>query len=56
MLGLPLCVGSIDATFVPAGMIPHAEGNLGDGDKGKGYLYLVAVTHSKRVLCAAWCS
>ena len=50
MLGLPGCIGSIDATFVPWGRVPTSLGNLCAGDKGKGLLYEVIVTHFKEVL------
>ena len=49
-LGLPGCVGSIDAVFVPWDMVPTHLSNLCKGDKGKGLLYETIVTHCKRVI------
>lgn len=49
-MGLPGCVGSIDATFVPCDMLPAEYCNLLKGDKGRGLLFNVVVDHSKRVL------
>ena len=50
-LGLPGCVGSIDAVFIPWDMVPTELSNLCKGDKGKGLLYETIVTHCKRVIC-----
>ena len=50
MLGLPGCIGSVDATFIPWDCIPNELQNLCKGDKGKGLLYETIVTHSKRVI------
>ena len=50
-LGLPGCVGSIDATFVgPWDGCAHNLKNVCSGDKGKGLLYEVVVNHSKLVV------
>jgi hypothetical protein len=50
-LGLPGCVGSIDATFVgPWDACAHNLKNVCSGDKGKGFLYEVIVNHSKLVV------
>ena len=50
MLGLPLCIGSIDATpFVPWERVPCGLSNACDGDKGKGLLFEAVVTHVKEV-------
>ena len=50
-LGLPGCIGSIDATFVPWGRVPKDDHNLCDGDKGVGALFEAVVTH-ERLVCA----
>ena len=50
MLGLPGCVGSIDAVFIKWNKVPYDLSNLADGDKGKGVLFEVVVNHSKLVL------
>ena len=50
-LGLPGCIGSIDATFVPWGKVPVELHNLCDGDKGVGALFEAVVTH-ERLVCA----
>lgn len=50
MLGLPGCVGSIDATFIPWDRVPTLEHNIHCGDKGIGLLFNVIVTHNKEVL------
>jgi hypothetical protein len=50
MLGLPLCVGSIDATFIPWEATSKNLRNVCNGDKGKGLLFDVVVTHMKEVL------
>ena len=49
-LGLPGCVGSIDATFVLCDKLPSAYSNLLSGEKGRGLLFNVVVDHSRRVL------
>ena len=49
-LGLPGCVGSIDATFVGWDRVPSHLRNSVNGDKGKGYLYQVIVNHVRKVL------
>lgn len=49
-MGLPGCVGSIDATFVPCNKLPETFKNLAAGEKGKGVLFNVVVDHSRRVL------
>lgn len=49
-LGLPGCVGSLDGTFIPWDRIPKHLHNLCKGDKGKGLLYQVIVTHFKWVI------
>ena len=50
MLGLPGCVGSIDATFVPWDSCSANLANLCNGDKSTGLLYVVVVMHSKIIL------
>ena len=52
MLGLPGCIGSMDATFVPWEKTSSHLSNVCDGDKGKGLLYNVIVTHCKEVIAA----
>jgi len=49
-LGLPGCVGSIDATFIPWERCSAILRNLCDGDKGVGLLYNVVVSHTREVL------
>ena len=49
-LGLPGCIGSIDATFIPWDRCPSHLRNLCDGDKGVGLLFNVIVSHEKEVL------
>jgi hypothetical protein len=44
-LGLPGCIGSMDATFLDWDRVPHEDQNLCNGDKGKGLLYQCIVTH-----------
>ena len=50
MLGLPGCVGSVDATFIPWETCNNALQNLCSGDKGKGLLYQAVVTHNREAL------
>lgn len=50
MLGLPGCVGSVDATFIPWERCNNALQNLCSGDKGKGLLYQAVVTHNREAL------
>lgn len=52
-LGLPLCVGSMDATFIPCEKLSSNLKNIADGDKGSGLLYQAVVDHCKRVLNVA---
>lgn len=49
-LGLPGCIGSLDATFTPWDRCPAHLHNLCDGDKGVGLLFNVIVSHEKEVL------
>ena len=49
-IGLPGCIGSIDATFVPWDRVPKHMHNECDGDKGVGVLFEVIVTHEKLIL------
>lgn len=49
-LGLPGCVGSIDATFIGCNMLPQTLSNMATGEKGEGLLFNVVVDHGKRVL------
>lgn len=49
-LGLPGCIGSINATFIKCGTLPESVANLSKGEKGKGLLFNVIVDHSNRVL------
>lgn len=50
MIGLAGCVGSVDGVFIPWDAIPFEDGNLCKGDKGKGLLFEVIVTHCKRCI------
>ena len=50
MLGLPGCIGSLDATFVPCDGLSQSQKNMMNGDKGSGLLFNVIVDHFKRVL------
>ena len=50
MLGLSGCTGSMDATFVPWEKTSSHLSNVCDGDKGKGLLYNVIVTHCKEII------
>ena len=49
-LGLPGCIGSMDATFAAWEMCSRNLKNVCDGDKGKGLLWNVVVTHFKLVV------
>jgi hypothetical protein len=50
LLGLPGCLGSIDAVFIPWDRVPFYLKNACNGDKGVGLLYEVVVTHEKLIL------
>ena len=49
-LGLPGCIGSIDATFVPWELCSQHLKNVSTGDKGQGLLFHCVVTHTKECL------
>ena len=49
-MGLPGCVGSMDATFVAWEKTNKNLRNVCDGDKGVGLLYNTVVTHFKKVV------